>query len=783
MKLHGYQIRASQELTNRYIDYQSNPNKPKNKKGETIPIILTLASITGSGKTAILAKTVNNIFDHYVKVKPIVFWLGYSKVIVEQTLNKLGDKESGYKSLVLTAEVKSFININSRDIEEINIPLIYVDTVQKFNARSEKDRRIYQIEEDKEGQSKWNLIVNRITSQGIKRPLVIVYDEGHHLSNQQVDKILELNPQGMILASGTPSYSVILSSYIKKLKELKYKLEIHVSVQAVTKEQMVKSAIALGGYNSPMEVMVNEVLQDLRKLEKLTQIYNIKRPKVIYVCKTNVLEVGHFEKDKVELPFEQRKAPPILIWKHLRSQGVPADDIVVYADIEVSKDEKYSLKEDFKKNLFGKNGAKENTYEKFIGSDFQHIIFNRSLAEGWDNPYVYIAYIDKTIGSEVAVEQIIGRVLRQPNCRYYQSEELNKAYFHIRVDEDKVFHKIIDELRSRLGKEGSSIKVREEKLIDKIEIPLKLGKIRKVPFLSWETGHIEERLQNIVNNIPDYSDRKKYSDEYIRNIGTRQWTEYKLDDHNITEIRQEDFSYTNQVRARVVLQRAIIDRNSKVWELVENWVAKFDALIGWGSDADEELRKYANELVDIYLKEVFLKVRINQPYEVGNIKVERDKTKCHNFKNALHSKYSNLNGLEIKTASALDSLGKDWCRNPHFSGYGIELIDESSTATFYPDFLLWLNNDTVICLEVTSKWLEEDKLKRKLVRIHEPEVEMINEAPRKVYVIIIIQYGNPLKGEEFSYKVWYRKRIFEEIASIEVKNIGEALRVMLSDCL
>ncbi|MCE8168336.1 MAG: DEAD/DEAH box helicase family protein [Candidatus Moeniiplasma glomeromycotorum] len=191
--LHQYQIKTAQELANRYIDYQNNSDKPKTKEGETIPIILTLASITGSGKTAMLAKTVNNIFDYYTSIKPIVFWLGYSKVIVEQTLNKLSSND-GYKTIILGAEVKSFIDISSRDIEEINTPLIYVDTVQKFNARSEKDRKIYQIEEDKENESKWNLIVNRITSQGIKRPLVIVYDEGHHLSNQQVDKILELSP-------------------------------------------------------------------------------------------------------------------------------------------------------------------------------------------------------------------------------------------------------------------------------------------------------------------------------------------------------------------------------------------------------------------------------------------------------------------------------------------------------------------------------------------------------------------------------------------------------------
>ena len=152
-ELHQYQIKAAQELANRYIDYQNNSDKPKTKEGETIPVILTLASITGSGKTAMLAKTVNNIFDYHVNVKPIIFWLGYSKVIVEQTLNKLSDID-GYKSLILTAEVKSFADINSGDIEEVNTPLIYVDTVQKFNARSEKDRKIYQVEEDKENQSK-----------------------------------------------------------------------------------------------------------------------------------------------------------------------------------------------------------------------------------------------------------------------------------------------------------------------------------------------------------------------------------------------------------------------------------------------------------------------------------------------------------------------------------------------------------------------------------------------------------------------------------------------------
>jgi type III restriction enzyme len=100
---------------------------------------------------------------------------------------------------------------------------------------------------------------------------------------------------------------------------------------------------------------------------------------------------------------------------------------------------------------------------------------------------VYLAYIDKTIGSEVAVEQIIGRVLRQPFCRYYSSEELNKAYFHIRVDENQVFQKIIDELNEKLSLPGGTIVFRDKPsgaayLKDLPPKPDKRGK--KVPFLT-----------------------------------------------------------------------------------------------------------------------------------------------------------------------------------------------------------------------------------------------------------------------------------------------------------
>ncbi|CAG8817558.1 4843_t:CDS:2, partial [Racocetra persica] len=67
--------------------------------------------------------------------------------------------------------------------------------------------------------------------------------------------------------------------------------------------------------------------------------------------------------------------------------------------------------------------------------------------------------------------------------------------------------------------------------------------------------------------------------------------------------------------------------------------------------------------------------------------------------------------------------------NPTHYGYGIELIDE-----------------------VTGDFLEKDKLERKLVRIAEPGEEMIEEMPRKVVVIILVQHGGAKEGIEIYYK-------------------------------
>ena len=68
--LHDYQRQAAKELTEKYLDYQQKPLKIKS---QTVPFLKLLSSVTGSGKTAILAQTVSNLLTYYPQVQPLIF--------------------------------------------------------------------------------------------------------------------------------------------------------------------------------------------------------------------------------------------------------------------------------------------------------------------------------------------------------------------------------------------------------------------------------------------------------------------------------------------------------------------------------------------------------------------------------------------------------------------------------------------------------------------------------------------------------------------------------------
>ncbi|CAG8647550.1 3812_t:CDS:2 [Ambispora leptoticha] len=165
-----------------------------------------------------------------------------------------------------------------------NEPLVLFATVGTFNQKDKEagNRQIYQCKLDEQNQSTWESLKNRG-----QRPIFIVYDEGHNLSDQQTDLLLELKPEVFLMAMPT---------------------------NEVVEAGLVKKVIQLASYENPREETISSLIEDLKVIEK--QLHNNlpnQRPKAIYVCRTNVLEFDPSLQDNIQQNFTERKAPPILI--------------------------------------------------------------------------------------------------------------------------------------------------------------------------------------------------------------------------------------------------------------------------------------------------------------------------------------------------------------------------------------------------------------------------------------------------------------------------------------
>src|SRR5690606_5820758 len=75
------------------------------------------------------------------------------------------------------------------------------------------------------------------------------------------------------------------------------------------------------------------------------------------------------------------------------------------------------------------------------------VITQKALAEGWDCPFAYILVSMASLTSSTAVEQLLGRVLRQPNATHRNTIALNQSYAFV-VSRD--FAETASALRDRL---------------------------------------------------------------------------------------------------------------------------------------------------------------------------------------------------------------------------------------------------------------------------------------------------------------------------------------------
>ena len=475
----------------------------------------------------------------------------------------------------------------------------------------------------------------------------------------------------------------------------------------------------------------------------------------------NISDVA--DKEDYTKPWLERLAPPARIWRHLISRGVDPKAIAIYANLNFVDGNKPD-----EVNVFSK---KDSDFDEFTAGNYQHIIFNQALAEGWDDPACYAAYIDKSMGSAVQVEQVIGRTLRQYGATHHNSQALNSAHFFVRVDDQSVFANAIEAVKAKLLQDGSPIEIVSsfgKSGASTLDSAPKDGVEAKLCVINADAGEGTARIAELVSQFTTYASNSPD----IVGVAHAASSEVNVKNPNAGGNEPLEWTpggHTNPVRLRWLVNTALRSRSLRALAVADFKAPKFDVQVQVQSNADKAASKLAADIVDAYFQHAELVYESDTPFVFGTLRVPPN---APEFDNGLHERYSGFRKFELEFARAIDKTNHVWHRNPSSGGFHIPLLSEGDTKSFYPDFLVW-KGGYVYCLDTKGSHLLTDAVARKLFDIQDA-------GKTKVYVRFITEgkqtelRGKTTKG---GYTVWKMKN--GAPVPIQVDTLDKAMKECL----
>lgn len=400
---------------------------------------VTLKVPTAGGKTFIACNAIKTIMDNLpigISNK-VVAWFVPSDTILKQTLEKLQDVEHPYRQRldalfnhrVIVVDKESALM--GQGLSPTNMHdnlIIFVLSAQSFveTIRAKKDKtseqakpRVYRengnfIEHVNHYANPEKLIEGTDPTALIQviaqqNPLVIV-DESHNFkADLRVEMLNNIAPRFILELTATPRDNSNIISFVDAMQ--------------LKKENMVKLPVIVENRNSAKDVLINAI----RMRNSLEEHAKVMRQQGGKYIRPIVLFQAQPKTDDDNITFDKIK-------QNLISLGIPEEQIKIKT---ANKDE-----------LKGLNLMSEQCQVKYI-------ITVNALKEGWDCPFAYILATLANKTSAVDVEQILGRILRQPYATRHANELLNISYVFTCSND---FRQTVEKIIASLQKAGFSRK-------------------------------------------------------------------------------------------------------------------------------------------------------------------------------------------------------------------------------------------------------------------------------------------------------------------------------------
>lgn len=400
---------------------------------DTVPGVPRITSKvpTAGGKTFIACNAIHTIFNNLPEREAkVVAWFVPSDTILEQTLEKLRDSNNPYRHrldtlfngrVVIVDKKSALMGVDISPVQVREQLTIFVLSAQSFIDASRADLpRVFRDNSYLEEYAKlFDENTKRVKNSGetgliqvlsYLNPLVIV-DESHNFTaDLRVDMFNNINPCFIYEVTATPRDSSNIITFI--------------SAEKLKRANMVKLPVIVHNDQSIDAVITNAIT--LRENLEREAIANENaggkyiRPIVLFQAQPRHDEDSEtFDKIKGRL---------------VNQYEIPAEQIAIKtANIN---------------ELKGINLMSKDCKIRFI-------ITVNALKEGWDCPFAYILASLANRTSKIDVEQILGRILRQPYAKKHASTFLNMSYtFTCSRD----FQQTLDEIIKSLNRSGFSSK-------------------------------------------------------------------------------------------------------------------------------------------------------------------------------------------------------------------------------------------------------------------------------------------------------------------------------------
>lgn len=408
LKTFDFQKRAIKELFN-YLKF----NIQNNKQEQTF----LLQAPTGSGKTIIMSQFVNNLKENLredgLNKDFSYIWLSIGDGGLEAQSQ---DKFNKYASSIKTLSFEDLINnkeLNKNEIAFINWEKI-VNKSNKHGIESEGDKTNIK-----------DVLFNT------QVPIILMIDESHRSSHtKKAEKIKSfVSPFLTVNMTATP------------LKNMDYDYRVEISEKEVAEVGVIKK-----------ETLVNPIRESKEKK---------------YGVRKTLLEEAIYKRRELKELYEDQgsNVNPLCIIQLENNNKKLKEDIIDILNLNGIS----TVNNRLAIWLSNEKVNKENLEELDNKVDF--LIFKQAVATGWDCPRSQILVKFRTTKSESFEKQVIGRIFRMPELKFYPYEALNKAYIYTDDNEflikaqDTEF-KVKETIESKLNyPKALDVKIPSEKVI------------------------------------------------------------------------------------------------------------------------------------------------------------------------------------------------------------------------------------------------------------------------------------------------------------------------------